>query len=339
MQCVNCQFENMPGLEQCCRCGASLRIATAVIDVHPPRAAKRTFSQRVRYRRRSRWFVALVGFVMSAARWFAGGASEIRGWRPFHLPMLFVPGWPQRVLGRPRWRLFLFGWLAMIAASALTWGTLLGIQFVGLVFAIHLMSVIDVVWLGCSDPKSRRRYAALYAVMVAVVLYIPTGMLLARVAVPLRMVQDAEPLLAGDVLIYSTWSTPQPGDLVVFDMARVTIPRVEGHNNNLMAFQGRQIDRILAGPGQTFRVEKGQLLVDGQPSSWRPLNEEFVFSEGELTVPAGCYLVLPTLNPLLPDALTSGLWQRRDFLLTTRERIVGTVYFRTSPLSRMGSVD
>src|SRR5258708_22213495 len=40
MQCKNCEFENMPGVNACGRCGASLRLATAVIDVHPPRAGR-----------------------------------------------------------------------------------------------------------------------------------------------------------------------------------------------------------------------------------------------------------------------------------------------------------
>ena len=39
MQCPSCRFENMPGLESCGRCGTSLRLSTAVIDVSPPRAS------------------------------------------------------------------------------------------------------------------------------------------------------------------------------------------------------------------------------------------------------------------------------------------------------------
>src|SRR5262245_19626175 len=38
MQCPNCRFQNMPGLESCGRCGTSLALATAVLDVNPPRA-------------------------------------------------------------------------------------------------------------------------------------------------------------------------------------------------------------------------------------------------------------------------------------------------------------
>ena len=40
MQCPSCQFENMPGSGRCARCGGFLALATAAIDVHPPRAAR-----------------------------------------------------------------------------------------------------------------------------------------------------------------------------------------------------------------------------------------------------------------------------------------------------------
>src|SRR5919204_650375 len=46
MQCPSCRFQNMPGVEVCGRCGSSLRLATAVVDVHPPRA--RAWQKRVR---------------------------------------------------------------------------------------------------------------------------------------------------------------------------------------------------------------------------------------------------------------------------------------------------
>src|ERR1700676_2660651 len=46
MQCFNCRFENMPGIIVCGRCGTSLQVGTAVIDVNPPRA--RPWKKRLR---------------------------------------------------------------------------------------------------------------------------------------------------------------------------------------------------------------------------------------------------------------------------------------------------
>ena len=49
MQCSNCQFQNMPGVQTCGRCGASLQLASLAIDVHPPRASRAA-------KRWRRWF-------------------------------------------------------------------------------------------------------------------------------------------------------------------------------------------------------------------------------------------------------------------------------------------
>src|SRR5437773_1641201 len=40
MQCPSCRFENMPGLDSCGRCGTSLSVSTATLDVNPPRASR-----------------------------------------------------------------------------------------------------------------------------------------------------------------------------------------------------------------------------------------------------------------------------------------------------------
>src|SRR5437016_6009286 len=46
MQCVTCGFENMPGSDACGRCGTSMRLATAILDVQPPRAGR--FRKKIR---------------------------------------------------------------------------------------------------------------------------------------------------------------------------------------------------------------------------------------------------------------------------------------------------
>ena len=40
MQCPCCQFENMPGLASCGRCGSVLDLNLVAIDVNPPRASR-----------------------------------------------------------------------------------------------------------------------------------------------------------------------------------------------------------------------------------------------------------------------------------------------------------
>ncbi len=50
MQCVNCGFENMPGVQACVRCGAPLQVAQAkAADFMPPRAGRWKFLRPLKY--------------------------------------------------------------------------------------------------------------------------------------------------------------------------------------------------------------------------------------------------------------------------------------------------
>ena len=99
MQCSNCQFENMPGIQTCGRCGANLQLATLGINVHPPRASRAAKLWR-------RWF-PVAPFVRRAV-----GPSPVRsppgaptGGNPVFLRRQCFcgrsfPGWPQYYAGR-----------------------------------------------------------------------------------------------------------------------------------------------------------------------------------------------------------------------------------------------
>src|SRR4051812_28631702 len=106
MQCSNCRFQNMPGSDVCGRCGTSLRLATAVIDVQPPRASP--LARRLRRVGR----VVPVGRAWYAARDAATGRTKALA-PAWHLPPrrllaamtvgLLVPGLSHFRLGRRAW--------------------------------------------------------------------------------------------------------------------------------------------------------------------------------------------------------------------------------------------
>src|SRR5688500_600124 len=125
MQCSNCQFHNMPGSENCGRCGSTLRLATAVIDVHPPRAGR----VRKRFRR-----AVPMGRVVAEARDAIDAIGTTTGihrvaarapWRLFLRSAL--PGWSHFYAGqRLRGHLFLWGTLVFLLPGLLLFGTLWG---------------------------------------------------------------------------------------------------------------------------------------------------------------------------------------------------------------------
>src|SRR3990172_4367584 len=113
MQCPSCEFQNMPGSGRCARCGASLALATAAIDVHPPRAG--------RYRRRIPQFWGLrrswANFIAAASRPFASTLSRFDDTN-FDLATMLrlaVPGWGHAYRGhRERGLMFLCAFLAFL---------------------------------------------------------------------------------------------------------------------------------------------------------------------------------------------------------------------------------
>ena len=338
MQCCNCQFENMPGVEHCGRCGASLLLASAAIDVHPPRASQRA----KRWRRRFpniRTLPRRVGDAVSTmARAFFGQVEIERPASPVFARMV-VPGWPQLYCGQThRGRLFLGIYVGCLLLGAVFVGTVLGSLLLGLALSCHASSVLDVIYSGTCDWRTRIRYALTCCLVLAVCVYWPVGWLVSRVVTPQVIAMDAPPFRAGDVVLCNpsayAWSSPRVGDVVLYDIGATRVPgRTAGGMAANYRIQGDRIDRILAGPGQKVGWEDGRLEVDGQPSPWSPLNPEPLSGQLTLTVPSPCYLVLPSTDPYLGTGAAVGLaWQ--TVCLVPSASIRGKAYLRHQPLSR-----
>ena len=171
---------------------------------------------------------------------------------------------------------------------------------------------------------------------------------------------------SGDVILYNRsayyWSTPQVGDVVMYEIPDVRISGQTAQGQNaIYEVVGRRIDRIVAGPGQQVLWKDRQLWVDGQPSSWLPLNPErlpeqltFTVAGGSFTVPEGRYLILPSTDPqdlgliaqpdggrfaALPTAQRVTLWispaDWQQISVVPASSLVGTVYLRSQPLWRL----
>jgi len=335
MQCASCQFENMPGITVCGRCGARLEFAATWIDVHPPRATaaikrfRRWFPWYGPYYRVRDFFAELVQRRIPdlKAPTLASGV---------YLRMI-VPGWPQMFMGQTaRGRCLLGLYLGLMLLGILSVGTNLGSILLGSALALHAASVIDILWSGTRDFRTRVSYALICLAALGTVVYFPVTWAVTRVAVPRRLTMDAMPLLAGDVFLYNPsayWrSDPAPGDVVLY---RLTPYQVDGAVNGRHAvfrYGGERIDRLLAGPGQSVKWENGQLWVEGQPSPWLPLNPDGVPLKLEFTVPNGCYLVLPSTVPRTAAAYPPQIWA--GVSLVPRGNVLGRVFLRHQPLTR-----
>jgi hypothetical protein len=333
MQCSNCQFENMPGVQSCGRCGASLQLATLAIDVHPPRASRAA-------KRWRRWFPvarhwnrlrdAAAGSLASIR--IPGCASDMQ--TPSVLLRMIVPGWAQRYTGRiGRAKLMFWCYLGLLLSGLLFLGTALGWLFVGLAISLHAASILDIVATTISDYRQRMIYAAVAMILLIAVVYYPAGRLLALVASPQQFVVAAPPFAAGDVVLVNPsayrWSEPQPGDVVHY---RLPEGDVWGQDRGYAyRLQGDRIDRILARGGQKVACSQGKLLIDGRPSPWLPLNPQQLPEGLDVLVPKDCYLIVASTAPL-------PLTVQRFASIVPRNQIWGQVYWRSQPLWRLGRI-
>ena len=223
-------------------------------------------------------------------------------------------------------------------------GTGLGSVFLGLAISVHASSVIDLVFSATQSHLLRILYCVCYGGLVALVVYWPAGVLASSFAVPVSIMHGTGLLQPGDVVIYNRSayrsSPPQPGDVVVYEMAstRFSSPltRLGGHQNVIYQLGGRQIDRILAGPGQHVKARDGKLEVDGEPATRKPLNPSVGFQAGELTLPSDSYFIVPSEVPYLNGTVPSELWSYAA--IVPAYEIAGKVYLRNYPLRRFAIV-
>ena len=347
MQCANCHFENMPGVDACGRCGASLRLAAAAINVHPPRAgpwAKR-WRPLIPWLRRH-WFNFRRSSLPDVPEidWSRWTGTFPDAPVAAVLVRMLVPGWPQRYFGRVRRGQVMFWvYLAALLLGLVFAGTTSGATLLGLALAVHAASILDVVM---NEPGTSLRAilgrSAFCLLILTVAIYLPAAWLVTRVATPQQFVMDSPPFAAGDVVLYAPlayWrSAPKPGDVVICDIpqSRIALPGLHANVVN----GGLQVERLLAGPGSKVLWADGQLTVDDRPAEWLPFSFDSMPKKFSLVVPPNSYLIVPP-----PIAYGEVHGMRYDFpapfraaTIVTRATILGRVYFRTQPLWRMGPI-
>lgn len=334
MQCPSCRFENMPGLDACGRCGSHLRLATAVLDVEPPRATP--WQKRLRrwlpWHRVNRLRYAAREGRASAAEFLDEAGYRMPGWSK--LLRLAIPGWVHFLSGQTtRGRIFLGAFLGLVGSGALFWGTVLGSVLLGLAFSVHASSVFDILCQRPASIVSRIVAGAAVLLVLGFAVYMPANWLLNRVAMPVGVQLNTPLFKDGDVLLVNAWSTPKVGSLALY-------ARPVGNVVGVRFYAGQWIDRILAGPGDSVLWLNGQLFVNGQPSALLPLNPSQLPARIEIAeVPSDHFLIFPTAVELGGNALRA-LWGQdpnwRAMSLVRADSIQGTVYFRNQPLTRFG---
>lgn len=313
-----------------------LALATATIDVHPPRA-----------RGIARRWPRLAGRFWSVRQWWANFSEKAA--RPINEALsrfedtnftlgamlrTLVPGWAHRYRGNPqRGAIFFFGYLALLLPGLVFFGTGLGSLCVGLAFAVHIASAADALVGRFATLADRLAFMFACAIGISLAIYLPAAWFVTRVAVPIHINQQIFPFNAGDVLWYHRTSSVAPGDWVLYQVPAITTPNV-GHRRYV--FRNSWLSRVVGVAGQRVSVTGGQLLVDGKPCPFAQTSGVWGQMQLEAVVPEGQVFILPDglFNNGAP--VTPALWQQLGFI--SRSRIDGRIFFRSQPLWRISTI-
>jgi signal peptidase I len=344
MQCPSCRFENMPGLGSCGRCGTSLTLGTATIDVHPPRASRG--ARRVRRVVPTHLFYRARDAAAGARRAVAGSIledSRIPLPEPGIFPRLIVPGWAHIHSGlRIRGWFFLGAYLPLLVFGLARWGTFFGSVALGLAFSVHASSVMDILMRqGTVRFPKMMAMAAMVSLVLAVLIYVPAGQMLMRVAAPIVYEHDATPFRRLDVVLINRWafamSSPRRGDVVQFRPTNLIRrgPAIQtALHMRLLYEEDELIDRIVGLPGDRVVWEAGKLIVNGTPVSWAPLLPERLPRHLDIAVPPDRYLILPTTSAsALQVGGSDSFWKGSG--LIPKGDILGGAFLRIGPITRL----
>lgn len=338
MQCPSCQFENMPGSGRCARCGGLLALASATIDVHPPRAG--------RVSRNMPW---MWGRWWSLRRWLENHRDTVA--RPFRelvarfdqtdftldtMLRCIVPGWAHRYRGNPaRGGLFFSAYIACLVPALLLFGTSLGSMFLGLAFATHVASAVDALVGRFATVGDRLTFMLVCSAVIGLGIYAPIGLGISRFAVPIQINHHISIFAENDVLWYNPHAHVRPGDYVLYAVPNTTLAGTNNHTRYVL--QNRTIDRVAAVAGQHVQVKSDKMYVDNVAVPERfptqivsELERGFDVPEGRLFIPG---------DGLIPVGARLNLHEWQQLCLVPHSSVAGRIFFRSQPLWRMSTIE
>jgi signal peptidase I len=319
-----------------------LSLGTLTIDVNPPRASgaskrlRKLVPRRLIYRARD---------LASEARRIVTRStveeSRIPLPEPEILSRLIVPGWAHMHSGLAiRGRFFLAAYLPLLVLGLAQWGTGLGSILLGLAFSVHSSSVVDIlVRQGTVRFPKMMVTTLLVSVILAILVYVPAGQVLTRIAAPIQYQYDAAPFERYDVVLINQWAyaltAPRRGDVVQFrpsNLARQATGE-QGFHARYVLEEEAVIDRIVGLPGDRVVWDDGRLSINGTAVAWRPLVPKRLPKHLDMTVREGCYMILPTASVGAVNAQGGELFWKYASIIDAGN-ILGRAYLRVSPITR-----
>lgn len=342
MQCINCGFENIPGMDICVHCQS--RLILGDVAVVPPRASwvhSPTRWRQVWYRSRLELRRVAEAF---GTRWVTNWSTDVSD----AIMGSLIPG-----LGLIRKGIGLLGWPLLIVWSAVLLATLASIGTLPYVFwvsglaTIHTLGMVAAMrpLLRFESTVWRAGFGVLCFLILRFGAYGSVEWVGSGLYVPLSLqgVVPTQVFRNGDSILYDgRWLRPDSfrrGDLVVFRIRGVD--DLTGGGYWFVVPEGLAVDRVVGVPGDRVDFVDGALRVNGEPAASFAYPLASLQRYGNVSVTLGPveYAIFPSTVPFaIHGQVPVGPIIER-LVHVSSDDILGRVIFRLHPWSNFGRVE
>lgn len=341
MQCVNCQFENMPGLTVCARCQSVLQFGE--VTVLPPRASRwRLATWATRRVHAASQMVRALGRSLGRAlpRWPRMPRTFVPWGAVFRS---IVPGLGHIKLGQKRTgRLLLACWGAMLVLAVLLLGLTWSPRCLVAAEIVHVVAIVSLLGAQLSLHGTVLRTCCGLGLFLGLrsFVYQPVCGLGELFFVPLELsgLNAGEAVQNGDVLLYQgRWMRDETfarGDIVVYD--------ISGEAQVGYVVQGIGLDRIVGVPGDRIHMRDGAIWINDRlmTSTMHPLGEANIrLASDTIELAKSEFLIFPSRFELTMYGNVNAPSFIERLSRVQGSEIVGRVVFRTHPWSRFALVE
>lgn len=335
MRCQRCEFENMPGLDTCMRCGSVLQGATVTVDVHPPRMPH--------WKKPIRWFGRCLRQIAPMSAWSGEDlySRMVPDWLRkascvsfFGGVLSIVPGLAhiiQKRLYTVRW--WILSWMILLLAGLFFYGSTIGMILLGLAVGVHVWIALHSSALQeYEDLRARLGFYAVFMVLFWV-MYTLIGPLLfynIRGGVSAAEVPGRQ-IYRGDYLLGRV-SSAGPQDIRRGDFVLAHLSMVGGHG---LFRRNAAYVQIIGLQGEAVTIQDGQWVVDSVrlDQQMYPVPGWIAGSGISVTVPQKSYFV----NVLYSGAGYNAA-QAQSVCTIAQDRIQAKAFMRWNPLRRRGLI-
>ena len=300
MRCERCKFENIPGQKSCIKCGSTLEIRQATINVHPPRMPKwkKPFRDLLRLMRKSK-AVPQENIKISLPRWFTNVFNDSF----WGLCLSIVPGlahFIQKRFREIRW--YFLAWLVFLISGLFLYGSTAGFICVGLAVGMHAGIALQYGILKELENFREKFITAVIVLVVFTIIYrfvprIITPNLTSgysSINIPFQNIEAGDYLLAWRDL--GQKSILDRGSLVLIHP--VNFRTYGGAVDNVTIREDVITGQVIALPGEQVKIQNGAFVVNSNKLDLDkyPLPQWLRKFDFSTTVPSNSYFVSAEYN-------------------------------------------